>query len=180
METLEALDTRKSVRGYLDKPVEKEKLDAILKYGNKAPIAGQIYMTAITNKGLLERINETGKQAALASGNEFMIRRVSMPGYKLTYGAPALIVISAPNAGYCGLNTGCAAENICIAATGLGLGSCFLAGVLLAFQFDPGLLAELKIPEGFVPQCGVIIGYEGDSAIPSVPRAEVRNISYIE
>ncbi len=180
MNTLDALEARKSVRGYQDRPVEEEKLAAILKYGNQAPIAGTIFMSVITGKAVLEEINDAGKQAALASGNEFMISRVSIPGYKLTYGAPVLIVLSAPAAGYGAANTACAAENMCIAATDLGLGSCFLAGFLAAFRYKPELLEELNLPKGYVPQCGVIVGYEGESAIPTAPRVpNPDNIAYI-
>lgn len=181
METLEALEARKSVRGYQDKPVEEGKIDIILKYGNKAPIAGEIFMSVITDKKLLDKINDAGKEAAIASGNEFMISRVSIPGYRLTYGAPVLVVISAPAEGFGSVNAACAAENMCIAATDMGLGTCFLAGFLMAFQYKPELLKELSLPDGYVPQCGIIIGYEGESVVPAIPRdISNTNIAYIE
>ncbi len=49
MNTLDALQKRKSIRGYLDKTVEKEKLNLILKYGKKAPHAGPFqYLIYVT------------------------------------------------------------------------------------------------------------------------------------
>lgn len=56
MNTLEALQARKSIRGYLDKPVEADKLKAVLKYGNKAPNAGPFHMSVIQNTDLLKEI----------------------------------------------------------------------------------------------------------------------------
>ena len=61
MNTLDALQKRKSIRGYLDKTVEKEKLNLILKYGNKAPNAGPFQMSVITNKEILKTINDTAQ-----------------------------------------------------------------------------------------------------------------------
>ncbi|MEG2213384.1 MAG: nitroreductase family protein, partial [Clostridiales bacterium] len=42
METLTAMAIRKSCRCYLDKPVEPEKLEILLKAANQAPKSGEI------------------------------------------------------------------------------------------------------------------------------------------
>ncbi len=180
MQTQDAIFARKSVRGYASVPVEEEKLDLILKAGNYAPIFGNIHMSVITDKELLDEINEAGRQAALASGNEFMIQRVSIPGYKLTYGAPVLIVLSAPEGEYGDVNCALAAENIILSATDLGLGTCYLAGFLAAFSYKPCLLEKILLPEGHKPVCGVIAGYEGGDPIPGVPRQTSDNITRIK
>jgi nitroreductase len=40
MDVLEAIKKRRSVRNYLDKPIEEEKLNAVLEAGRHAPSAG--------------------------------------------------------------------------------------------------------------------------------------------
>lgn len=181
MNTLEALQARKSIRGYLDKPVEAGKLKTILKYGNKAPNAGPIHMSVIQNANLLKEINDVATEAGLKSDNDFLKQRLAIPGYKLLYGAPVLIVLSAPDGEFSAANTACAATNMCIAATELELGTCYLAGFLLAFTAKPELLQKIGIPEGFKPRCGMIIGYEGPNQIPGMEWIEdYSNINYVD
>lgn len=47
MNLLKAIELRKSVRVYDTKSVEEEKIEAIIKAGNLAPIYGQIHITVI-------------------------------------------------------------------------------------------------------------------------------------
>lgn len=56
MEILEVFKTRKSVRIYLDKSVEQEKLELIAKVGNMAagtPTVGKRYFNVISDSALL-------------------------------------------------------------------------------------------------------------------------------
>jgi len=181
MNTLDALQKRKSVRGYLDKPVEDEKLKVILKYGNKAPNAGPFHMSVIRDKAFLEELNETVAAVVKANGNDFMRKRFSIPGYKATYGAPVMVLISAPEGPFSAANAACAATNMGVAATELGLGTCYLAGILMAFSAKPEYLGRAGVPDGYVPQCGLIIGYESAQQIPGKQWVEdYSNISYVD
>ena len=181
MNALEALQSRKSVRGYLDKPVEDDKLEAILKAGTKAPNAGPFHMTVVKNAELRKEIEDTAHEAIKKSDNDFLKQRIAIPGYRLFYGAPVLVVLSAPQEGLGAENTACAVTNMCTAATAMGLGSCYLAGFLMAFKENPDLVKKLEIPEGYVPKCGFIVGYEGPDQIPSSGRkVDESIINYIE
>lgn len=72
------------------------------------------------------------------------------------------MVLSAPGGldekGFNMANVSCAAENMLLAAAGLGLGSCFLMGPMAAFS-DPALRARLELPGGYEPLVGVALGY---------------------
>jgi len=50
----------------------------------------------IQNTGLRQRINDRALDAMVHSGNEFAQQRASLPGYQPIYGAPVLILLSAP------------------------------------------------------------------------------------
>lgn len=160
MDVFEALERRTSVRWYEDKPVEKEKLDQILHYGNIAPIAGQIHFTVVRNKELLQKINDGAADMMRASKNEFLKSRISTPGYEPLYGAPTLILISAPK----GLRAreadgACAVMNMITAATALGLGTCYVMSPIMAMAtgaFDQ----EAGLPEGYQAVAGVLVGYK--------------------
>ena len=117
MEIQQAIEIRRSIRAYGDRPVEREKLEAVLRAGNQAPIFGRLHMSVL----------------------------LSAPG-------------GLDEKGFNMANVSCAAENMLLAAAGLGLGSCFLMGPMAAFS-DPALRARLELPGGYEPLVGVALGY---------------------
>ena len=133
MEIQQAIELRRSIRAYGDRPVEREKLEAVLRAGNQAPIFGRLHMSVFAGPEQLQAVD-----------------------------AAALVVLSAPGGldekGFNMANVSCAAENMLLAAAGLGLGSCFLIGPMAAFS-DPALRARLELPEGYEPLVGVALGY---------------------
>ncbi|NLO46931.1 MAG: nitroreductase [Clostridiales bacterium] len=181
MNALQAIFERKSMRSYKKDPVPEQALEDILKAGSCAPVAGTFQISVITNPELLKEINDTAKRGMLSSNVPFMVQRASLPGYEPLYGAPVLIVLSSPeNSPNAAANTSCAAENMLIAATSLGLGSCYLGSPRLAFGSENGkaMEADAKIPEGYAFNCGVIIGYQNGEAFRSASREDVK-IEYV-
>ena len=162
MQILNAIYLRKSVRTYAPKTVETEKMEVIIKAGNLAPVFGRFHMTVIENQQLLQEINDITLDMMKHSGNEFLEKRAATEGYNPLYGASALIVLSAPKGndsnGFNMANVSCAAENMIIQATELGLGSCFVMGPMIAFA-NPELAKKVEILEGYTPLVGVLIGY---------------------
>lgn len=181
MNALTAIEERRSVRSYQAKQVEQNKLDSVIKAGNCAPIFGDIKISVIENPSFLDEINNTTLNMMKNSGNDFMVQRASINGYNPLYGAPVLILISSPqgndNNAINMANAACAAENMIIAATSLKLGTCFVLSAVMAFS-NPDLLAKVCIPEGYVPICGVLIGYADDNA-PAHERSKKENVNYI-
>lgn len=162
MNVSEAIAKRKSVRAYDEKPVPADVLTRIVEAGRWAPNAGPFHISVIHNAGLRQRINDRTLDAMAHSGNDFLQQRASLPGYQPVYGAPVLILLSAPaNPPYGAANTALAAENMLLEATGLGLGSAYLMTPTLALNGDSnrGLAREAGIPEGYAVQCAVIVGY---------------------
>ena len=181
MHTLEALQARKSIRGYLSTAVEEEKLLTVLQYGNRAPNAGPFHMTVIRSRALLDTLDAATRAAVESGGTDFLRQRFAIPGYTATYGAPVLVLLSAPAAGYGAVNCACAVTNMAIAAAELGLGTCYLASILTAFRADPALAKTLGVPDGFVPQCGMCLGYASETQIPGRPRPEEPgNITFLD
>ncbi len=165
MTVAEAIAQRKSIRAYLDKEVAADDLVKIVEAGRWAPNAGPFNMSVIRNADLLKRLNEATRQAMLASGNDFLVGRASLPGYEPLYGTPVLIALSGPADFFLNpFNVATAAENMLLQATELGLGSCFLLtpSYALSVEQNSALAREAGIPEGFVVQCAVIVGYTAD------------------
>jgi|ADurb_Met_03_Slu_FD_contig_21_2270642_length_938_multi_5_in_0_out_0_2 nitroreductase len=158
----ETILKRKSIRAYLDKPVPADDLEKIIEAGQWAPNAGLFQISVIRNAELRKRINDQTLDAMIHSGIEFLQQRAALPGYQPLYGAPVLILLSAPdNSPYGAVNTALAAENMLLEATGLGLGSCFLVSPSLALNGEKNieLAREAGIPDGSSLKCAVIIGY---------------------
>ncbi|KZX15948.1 NADPH-dependent oxidoreductase [Methanobrevibacter cuticularis] len=181
MELFDVINKRKSVRNYLDEDIDEDSLKKIAKAGQIAPIAGEFQITIIKNKEIVKKINDIALEAMKNSGNEFLEERAAIPGYQPIYNAPVLAILSAPEENvYGGLTVSCVAENMILAATDLGLGSCYMITPTLAFMSTEKdeLSKEIGLPKGFNPICAVAIGKEGTDEL-NVEREEVDNVKFI-
>lgn len=161
MDALEALTKRTSTRAFAARPVEDEKIDALLKAANKAPCVGGIHLAVITNADVIKRINERSLHIMKTSGNPFLMGRAALQGYVPLYGAPLLIMACSLRNTYSEANCAAAATNICNAATALGLGSCYVVTPTPAIATDAELQRTIGIPLDYEPFCGAIVGYPG-------------------
>ena len=162
MKILEAINKRRSIRDFSSKPVEQEKLSTIIQSGNLAPVFGEIHFTVIENKNLLQKIAATTVSMMKSSGDEFAVKQASSDGYNPVYNSPIMIVISAKGGndkmGFNMANVSCAAQNMLLSATDLGLGSCFVMAPLMSFA-NPEISNQSKIPADYIPLVAVLIGY---------------------
>lgn len=69
-----------------------------------------------------------------------------------------------------------ATENLLLAAESIGLGSCWIFFVLLAFNSPEGakIKKELKIPDGYRPYSAAVFGYK-KAAITNAPARKPEN-----
>lgn len=155
MNTMETICSRKSVRNYTGESITVEELDTILKAANASPVGmGQfdsLHLTVITNKELLSKIE---KATAVMFGK---------PDMHPLYNAPMLVLVSSKEAApmmenVVYSNAAIMVHNMALAATELGVGSCYIWGAVVAASHNPEILAELKLPEGFIPCCAICLG----------------------
>lgn len=178
MNTLEAIQARKSTRCYKQNPVEPEKIEQLITAANSAPKAGILHISVVENQDVLKALNDETLITMKNSGNDFLVSRASLEGYQPLYGAPVLILFSAKEgAVYMEANASCAATNVTLASTGLGLGSCYVISPLLGIKAHPELGRQIGIPEGFIPICGVLSGYANGNAFES-QRSITNTINY--
>jgi len=113
METREAIKKRRSVRTFSEEPVTRDFIEKVVDAGRLAPTARNIQpweFIVITKRQTLQQL------AALADNGRFLAE------------CSCCIAIFCKETAYY-LEDGCAAtENILIAATDLGLSSCWVAG----------------------------------------------------
>lgn len=142
MDALEAIKKRRSIREYSDKPITKEALEKIVDAGRFATTARDAQpweFIVITDTSTLKRIAEIAKNGNFISG------------------AQAGIAVYCSDTKYY-LEDGCAAtENMLLAATELGIGSCWIAGDKKPYCNDINNL--LHVPSAFKLVSLISLGY---------------------
>lgn len=171
---LSTIMARRSVRHYLDKPVEHEKLALIARCGINAPsgMNRQPWIVRVVeDQKLIADITDVYKRA-----NAEQVSRE--PGFKNMFrNAPNIICVCSPNQGG-DLDAGLLGENMMLAAQALGLGTCCLGGPVRFLTSNPDarfFLDRINIPEGYRLNYIIAVGYPDEQ-----PAARPRDASKVE
>lgn len=173
--TMDLIHARRSIRNYNDTPVSEEDLRTVLEAGRQAP-SGENYQpwrfTVVRDKKNKDYLSVMGKAG---SGRRFtgdLLSKNIMERFakltdpekrakafrKLTSGdvsafvnqADVIIIISGRldvwDAPY---DTSAAIENMCLAATSLGLGTCWVGATTLDVRDERAINEYFGIPEGY-------------------------------
>ncbi len=157
MQVLQAILSRRSIRKYLKKPVEEDKLLRVLEAARWAPSSRNTQPWAfivVRSEGMREKFKE------LAYGQNFILE------------APVVIVVCSRN-GSNWVNLGLTIQNICLEAYELGLGTCIVG------WFDRRKAKELlDVPDGWNVAYLVPLGYPAES--PKSRRKKLEEIVHYE
>jgi len=168
MDAIEAIRTRRSIRSYLTRPVERNLIEQIIWDAAQAPPPrrGQVPWTFNVFEGL-DRISAYGDRAKqYAKDNhpdEPGWEWTEIPDFQVFWGAPVLIVVSGRVEDCCR-----AGENLILSAHARGLGACWVGSPLLWLR-TASIKAELGIPPDLVPGAAICLGYPR-----SIPEAAPR------
>lgn len=164
MEAIDILKSRRSIRSYTDQMPADDDIAAIVEVAQHAPNAGKFHTTVLTDRALLDEMDEANYQAMIGSGSGFGFERASLPGYRPYYHAPVCIIFSTAEGDPLGpVNAACACTAGAYAATALGLGSCYVMGPAVSMKTVENLPGKLRLPEGYACQCALLVGYTDDS-----------------
>ena len=173
-DTINTLIKRRSVRSYLDKPVEKEKLDEIIKAGEYAATASgkqSPTMILITNK---DEINALEKINAEITGN---------PASHPFYGAGVVImVLGDPNNKNTVYDGSLVMGNLMNAAASLGLGSCWIHRAKETLEREDGkaLLKKWGVNGDYIGIGHLIVGYTNDPVLADGPARKSNYTYYVK
>ena len=180
MDLFEAIRTRRSIRKYLDKPVEDEKLKAVLEAVQIAPSWANMQcwrMVVVKDKEVKEKLSDLSYVESFFAPKGYKAN----PSKKALAEAPVVIVLCADpqqsgslwGQSYYLVDTGIAAQNLMLAAHGLGLGSVFV-----------GVYDEVKV-KGIlgIPQnirvVGLFpLGYPTEPGKGGTPRKALEEIAF--
>lgn len=152
-DAIENIMSRKSVRKYLEKPVEEEKVQILLKAGMAAPTGKDMRpweFVVVTERSLLDAMAE------------------ALPYAKMLKQAPLAIVVcgDTTKSSYWYLDCSAATENILLAAEALQLGAVWTA----AYPYEDRMAVvkrETGLPDHILPLCVIPVGYP---AMPHSPK----------
>lgn len=152
-DAIENIMSRKSVRKYLPKPVEKEKVQTLLKAGMAAPSGKDVRpweFVVVTDRAVLDSM------------------AAALPYAKMLTGAPMAIVVcgDTTRSSYWYLDCSAATQNILLAAEALELGAVWTA----AYPYDDRMAVVSRytaLPEHIKPLCVIPVGYP---AMPHSPK----------
>ena len=178
---IEAIEARRSIRAYKDIPVEREKLQLLAECGVKAPSAmnrQEWEVRIVDSKEWIDGATATYLKAVEGTDKaKYMLT----PTFKNIFrNAPAVIFVAAPDGLFAGENVGCLSQNIMLAATELGLGTCFLGSVQMMFAESAmsEYLLSLGFSEGYRLRYALAVGYP-DEAPETQPR-DMSKIKFVE
>lgn len=168
------LRTRRSIRRFRDKPVERDMIKSLIDTARCAPTGGNSQLlswTVHTDKDNLKNMADltvAWMKAVLASD-----AGKQMPPYfpkfveayeaginSITQDAPCLVVASAPGNYDNGMvDVAIALSYFELMATANGLGTCWLGLITRALRFSKPLKALIGLPDGHAHYYAMILGY---------------------
>ena len=162
-ETLQNLKTRRSVRTYLPKQVDKGLLDAVLEAGTYAPPGSgrqSPVIVAVQDAATVRQLSRMNAAENGASGDPF-------------YGAPTVLVVLADKTKRTYILDGAAVITTLLnAAHAVGLGSCWIHRAKEEFESEEGreLLKRWGIEGDYEGIGHVILGYAAETPAEPAPR----------
>lgn len=171
------LISRRSVRGYIKKPIEKEKILQVLDVARWAPNGAnrqvvrwlvindpaQVRWVAEMTIDWMKDIEDKNPALYEEANLEVFVEAWDGGKDRISRGAPCIIVAYAPK----DERTAPPAAMIAIAyvqvaAPALGLGTTFTGSINTASQAYPPLMELLGIPEGYMPYGTFVMGYPAE------------------
>lgn len=162
-EALHSIMTRRSIRSYQPKQVEKELLEQVLQAGTYAPTGGgrqTPVIVAVQDEKTVQQLSRMNAAVMGAKSDPF-------------YGAPTVLVVLAERSrGTYLLDGASVITTLLNAAHAVGLGSCWVHRAKEEFESEEGkaLLQQWGIEGDFEGVGHVILGYPAGDAPEPAPR----------
>ena len=187
------LRSRRSVRIFKDKPVEKEKIRKLIEIARYAPTGGNtqsIEWFAVTDKEHLKKIagltmdwvRELVKDPSVAAASPYLPMIVAAwdaGSDSVLRNAPAVIIASAPKEIMTGqVDLTIALTYLDLMAPALGLGACWAGLLQGALTASPSLKAEVGMPMDHPHHYPMMLGYN-DIQYFRVPERKAPKIVFL-
>lgn len=149
MTVLEAIKKRYSCRNYIEKSIEKEKLDQVLEAARLAPSAKNLQdwrFVVVTDKAQKRKLVEAANNQIFLEKAGAIIVACTISDYMMWCGQPAGVI-----------DVAIALEHICLQATELGLATCWIGSF-----YPEKVKSILNIPNDIAIVELMALGYPAD------------------
>ncbi|MBR5558961.1 MAG: nitroreductase family protein [Oscillospiraceae bacterium] len=170
-EVMKNLLERRSIRAYTDEVLSHAQLEQLVLAGQYAPSGKNLqewHFVVVENREVLGRLEQLIGKA------------LNRPNYNF-YGAP-VIILCANKKGARNAMADCSAalQNMMLAASDMGLGTCWINQFRDVWEDDEmnAYLAEIGLPEGYQVQCSTIVGYPAQN--PEAPARKQGTVTYVK
>ncbi len=163
MNIFDAIANRRSVRAYLDKPVEREKIESIFSAVRLAPSAKNAQewrFIVVTDARLRALVAEAGGQPFLRNCPAIVVACAETDGRVMRCGETAYPI-----------DLAIAIDHLTLAATAMGVGTCWIG----SFDSEP-VRDALGIPASVPVAALITLGYPADDTIPEKHRLRLDEI----
>jgi len=182
-ETLKTIAGRYSCRDFLDTPLEKGQIDALVEAALASPSAMNRqpwHIIVVTDKKLIDELDLAGMDILAAAEDKSGYERIMARGGKIFYNAPCMMVVASDGTHYSAMDCGILSQNVSLAAHSLGLGSviCGMAGIPLSGARGDEFKKRLKFPEGYGFGVAILVGAAKSGKEPH--ELDRTKVSYVE
>ena len=175
---IQTILTRRSVRAYQPRQIGEKDLQEILLAGQYAPTAmgDQLWhFTVVQNAELKEKLQLLCKASFKNSDIPSLRELSSRDDVHVFYHAPTLVIVSADSKALAPLwDSVLAMENMLLAASSLGISSCWVHSPMIVYGAPEGPASlssiGLNFPEGHVPYAAAVFGYSAQPLPEAAPR----------
>ena len=164
-QVIESMLSRRSVRSFVDKPIDEKDLDTILECG----------LFAANGRGLQSAMMVLVKDKEVIQELSKMNAEVMGVTFNPYYDAPTYILVFVPADAPNGVqDASLVMENMMLAAHAQGLGSCWIHREREIFATEEGkkMMQEWGLPEGLIGIAALALGYPNGNPSPAKPRKE--------
>jgi len=158
--TIKALMDRKSVRKFTNQKLTGDELETIVRAGQQAPFASQLYSVLYSTEGQIAY--DAPIWFVLCVDAYKLERFMKLRGWRIVTNNLTLLLLGMQDAAYM-------AQNMVMAAESLGIGSCFLGAVSSSAARIRTLQKRFGLPNRVLPMVELVMGYP-DEDFPPRPR----------
>ena len=176
-EIIKTIKSRRAVRTYKDKPIEKEKIEQILDCGLSAPSARNLQpwkFVVVTDKNLIKEMGKRVQDKVIDNPRySFVKQRAETKEDAIFYSAPLVIFILGDKGNkWSAIDCSLAAENMMLAARSLDIASCPI-GMARYIKGEKDIEEKLGIDEKYELILTLIFGYADEEPEPKSRDKEV-------
>ncbi len=187
------LISRRSIRGYIRKPIEKEKVLQLLDIARYAPNGanrqvirwvvvndpGKVHQIAAMTIDWMKIVKEKNPALYDEAKLELFVDPWEAGQDCISRGAPCILMACAPKDERTAPPAAMIAiHQIQLAAPALGLGTSFTGSINTACQAYPALIQLLGMPDGYIPHGTCVIGYPSERYL-RIPTRKPVDVTWI-